>query len=456
MGRVGLTCLLATLAGAVTVAASELPRTKQRLATIAVDGGGFLPELQGVQRLGLKDSHLSDRDLMRLAYAELEGRLRAAGHDISIEVDMPRTIYEREFAGIRLGDVFTQSAPGRLQIVPFEMWFNGEPLGVTYRLSWVRGPIDRTGVLDDDRPLAEFASLAEGSRGEDILAATSARVRVSFDGNEVEYQALMTWTRDTRGDGLATFRRWDEVITDLGIVLESTMPIVPESARAEAFEAARALAGSASSPEKSSCRQWARNYPHPKSGTGSAEHLWGSHAMSVVLRARCTCDQSCFAQCEFSIDQPICTDSGVSQVGGTPAFHRMAQKLVSQDGSSADGGSSPPKCVGAFACFAKSCGTPNCSDVQITAQISGSGVRFATSGEEMWSFEPSVNMECGSCLAGPPFPSGEPFHQNENAVPPGGGGGGTGGGSCSTLSQCYPVFYANQVFEYCDAVLVCS
>jgi hypothetical protein len=161
----------------------------------------------------------SEESLIKELYAACQKRLAMAGFLVQINLSEFRTVYERDFATIRFGDVVTTTEPLLLSMAPTTVLrSDGSVVGTSLNLEWQRNPLAEFGA-----PRSRSLTLAEAREvvanhveaWRSAIALTSYKVELSALGRDVVYRGAVLWT-DEDGNGEVELDAQDYVLDRLG------------------------------------------------------------------------------------------------------------------------------------------------------------------------------------------------------------------------------------------------
>jgi hypothetical protein len=180
-----------------------LPGTGKRLAARSIDSA----------------PSYSEQSIIKGLYAACQKRLAMAGFPVQINLSEFRTVYERDFAMIRFGDVVTTTEPLLLSMVPTTVLrSDGSVVGTSLSLEWRRNPLAE---FDAPRPqsltLAEAREVVANHLGawRSAIALTSYKVELGALGRDVVYRGAVLWT-DEDGNSEVELDAQDYVLDRLG------------------------------------------------------------------------------------------------------------------------------------------------------------------------------------------------------------------------------------------------
>lgn len=348
---------------------------------------------------------LSREEQVRALYETVARNLRAAGHELTLDIQAVTTIPREKFALYRTHQVFTVGEGVALRIKPHTSSTDVEmPDGsrreidsfITFQLEWQPD----YWLMESDSVRSEmfrqirrktFADYIEDGSNEDealrdVVAATTAEIQLEYKGRQRRYRSVALWYEE--GFAERTFLVMDRILLQLESALALERPVRPVSALDEVAEiptdfreeiSERRSADTGLDHSEMKCNASYQSATDSSFKSGTEEHSGsGEHQSSADIQFACTCDTACVSNCSASFTFTNCADFEPIAVGRK---HVAATSQDTKNGTKFDAvidqGAS---CVGGFGCVFRSCSVGTSCGVSVSVKIgSDLSVKFESS-----------------------------------------------------------------------------
>jgi hypothetical protein len=385
----GIAALLLLAAAILLPASAAQTASLERNASMAAAPGGKAGD-------GLPEEYFEK--IIRAAYDALERYTAHSGARIQFDLANLATYGEDAFDYLRIIDVATM-AEGRVIDVGRHRQSTSYPSGeelieVQYAAKWKtqdagwRG--DPTTVAGLDLPLSQARPLLEDGdpRFRDLRAVTTYDVTVTLGEENRSYRASFFWFKPS---GEIGWERFDLLVADhitqgVGAALRETVPV--EGGRVPPPDPGAESDGSLRTKAVSCVAGSVLSLGVVRLGSGTNQHIVGSHTAGAALGFDCRCDSSCRQVCEADVSALACNDSGVT----IDFSHTMGFDSDASTGVTLGGGAT---CASGFRCVQKSCPFTLCG-LSVSVSVVGSSVSFGGEAGN-WAFQRSLTGECPLC-----------------------------------------------------------
>lgn len=367
---------------------------------------------------------LSREDQVRSLYQVVARNLRAAGHELTLEVRDVTTIPREDFGLYKAHQVFTVGEGVALRVRPHTNSTDVEMPDetrreidrfITFHLEWepdywlMNADPERAKLFEEirNRSFAEYVEIgaSEDEALQGVEGVTSIEVQLAYGNRERVYRAAAIWYEESTEE--RDFVLVDRVLLQLEDAFDVEHPVRPVSALDEVAEIPEELLeeiaemrGETRNPELESsetqCKPFSKRFPVSDFKQGRTEHSGdGNHQSSVDVDFVCGCDQACTSSCSPVFDFVNCADFDPIAFGRK---HVAAANQSTKPGTKPNAWDVGATCLAGYGCVFRSClsGTP--CGVSVSVEIAGGTVSFNSSGATYsLNTAPELQGGCPKC-----------------------------------------------------------